>query len=720
MGNEYSGSNGDEENTVTEDILIELENNTPIVGIEIVPSIEVTRMGACIFEWHRMPALGVTSSNADSTTDLVLAGGASSGSNISIDVQSIKSRIPVLISQGANYTPTNDDVHHKLRFSVVLIGNHKTNQHGVTASSHIVRKEVLMRAAIPLPEKTPARKWVKNKILVKAKRMHYPPLSHDRVQYSLSYHQKRINCRFKVLSYDLFGDDVLRIIKAKTDKNSPQYVNTLPRCPSFVTTEVYRRKVLYRELVSYNADLMCLQRVNAREYDRWYLDLSKIGYSGLFKAQQQQKAPSEDMEATIDYSDQSKFGCAILYRRSRFNRVKDWVIKLSDECIKSSVDQLFQSKLISATTRDSCHSHIKKHGHKVVGMIMELEFKESKDMIQYMKTYTVKGSVDVDYEEIKLLCATLMVNPCMETSSHHEDVHSPEDEDVLSLRLIQALQAHALMTRLDTIPAEQQYKLNKSKACLVIGGNLCGDDTSLAYKYLSRMMSSEQQQQASNRYFQIDTETQVEMDPLKNQDEEEEEQAVEHIEEEEEEPVAPTQPERRMSYVAPLALLNRRSIPDVASPTQTEPEETPISAVRTSNIHLEPSLENTDFSEFDTNVLSEIKHYFRLESCYAVSTGQEIKYPLNNKNRSMTCSRDVIFYGFGDMIVRSVAREAPGRAYPNMYFVSQQVALFAEMELSLMMKKIDEENPPIEEQDEDLFAVQSSCDEGVQDEDHDD
>jgi hypothetical protein len=530
---------------------------------------------------------------------------------------------------------------------------------------------LITKPAIPLPDKTPSRKWLKNKILVKAKRKYYPPLTDNRFQYSLTFQQSQNNCRFKVLSYDLFGDSVLKSMKSRTDKSiimhrhSTMAENPLPDCPSYVMTEVYRRKVLYRELVSYNADLVCLQCVNAKEYDRWYLDLSKLGYSGLFKAHNPTSSQQgEDIEAAIDYSDTSKFGSAILYKRARFNRIKDWIVKLTnDGSTQAFLNKLAQDRIINDQRKNECMDYMRSN--IVVGMIMELEFKDSTEMIDYMKQYTVRGTEGVvyPYSDLKLLVACVKV-----------EIPNSRDPDLT--KLLSLLQAHVVTERLEAIINEQEYEKNKVKTSVIIGGNFAQDRNSLVYRFLSSRRTPRQQHSESANFFRV------------------------AIDEEEKEKESPK--------VTPLQPLTRRAAVDVGTEvTITIPVATDVEDAL--DVEEEPT-------EEDMKLLAHCSHSLQqFDSAYGSTTGKELVYNMSDVDKSPNLTQDFLFFQPSEMQVRCIAKPAPDRTFPNIHFVSEHIALFVEMEMTLMMKQLeyDDEN---NEKNED---VSEELDNEIMDEDED-
>ncbi|CAG2066169.1 unnamed protein product, partial [Timema podura] len=80
---------------------------------------------------------------------------------------------------------------------------------------------------------------------------------------------------FRVVSYNILADLYADSEVARTQ--------LYPYCPSYALTIDYRKQLILRELLGYNADLICLQEVDSKIFD---LDLTpvlgSVGYEGVF------------------------------------------------------------------------------------------------------------------------------------------------------------------------------------------------------------------------------------------------------------------------------------------------------------------------------------------------------------------------------------------------------------------------------------------------------
>jgi CCR4-NOT transcription complex subunit 6 len=82
-----------------------------------------------------------------------------------------------------------------------------------------------------------------------------------------------------------------------------------PYCPMWALNWSFRKQLLRRELQLYNADLLCLQEVQADHYKNYFQPMmSEMGYEGLY---QKKTRESMGLEGKVD-------GCAMFYRKNRY------------------------------------------------------------------------------------------------------------------------------------------------------------------------------------------------------------------------------------------------------------------------------------------------------------------------------------------------------------------------------------------------------------------
>ena len=90
-------------------------------------------------------------------------------------------------------------------------------------------------------------------------------------------------------------------------------------CPPLALLWEHRRENLVKEMIQYDADIVCLQEVQSDHFYAFFQpELKKLGYAGLYKQKQR-----EWYSPTVD-------GCATFYRMDRFDLWESKWIKFSD------------------------------------------------------------------------------------------------------------------------------------------------------------------------------------------------------------------------------------------------------------------------------------------------------------------------------------------------------------------------------------------------------
>lgn len=114
--------------------------------------------------------------------------------------------------------------------------------------------------------------------------------------------------KFTVLSYNLLADLYA----------SPEQFNY---CPSWALSWPYRRTNLLKELLSYDADILCLQEVQSNHFTDFLApELSAVGYTAIYKKK------TTEMYTRNAYAID---GCAIFFRRDRFTLVKKYEVEFN-------------------------------------------------------------------------------------------------------------------------------------------------------------------------------------------------------------------------------------------------------------------------------------------------------------------------------------------------------------------------------------------------------
>lgn len=216
------------------------------------------------------------------------------------DAQSVACKFPgpprntwTEVSQSRSYTPRSDDVGCCLRIEVFPVV--KQADQAITLGKP---KLVETGATLPVPPLPPPRP-------VHYSEFHNPASSHS-------------PNTFKVVDYNIL---------AQCYATKQMY----PYTPIWALQWEYRKHRILAELVSYNADIICLQEVQSSAFEEFFHpSLSAVGYEGLYKRKTREN-PGEDVNG-ID-------GCAIFYRADRFTMVEQYGIEYNEAARQQTMDR---------------------------------------------------------------------------------------------------------------------------------------------------------------------------------------------------------------------------------------------------------------------------------------------------------------------------------------------------------------------------------------------
>lgn len=107
-------------------------------------------------------------------------------------------------------------------------------------------------------------------------------------------------------------------------------------CPPWALAWSYRRQNLLRELLSYKADILCLQEVQSDHYQDFLApELQRAGYAPIYKR-----------KTTELYNKNSYVidGCATFFRRDKFSLVKKYEVEFNKAALSLAEQITTQQK----------------------------------------------------------------------------------------------------------------------------------------------------------------------------------------------------------------------------------------------------------------------------------------------------------------------------------------------------------------------------------------
>ncbi|PIA55177.1 hypothetical protein AQUCO_00800127v1 [Aquilegia coerulea] len=107
--------------------------------------------------------------------------------------------------------------------------------------------------------------------------------------------------KFKVMSYNMLVDFMI--------------MKNYDHCPEWCQTWEYRKQNLLREIITYEADIICLQELQDNHFDHYFkLELAKLGYCAKYKAK---------LHSVHTCDGDVRDGCATFFRENRFREVQE-------------------------------------------------------------------------------------------------------------------------------------------------------------------------------------------------------------------------------------------------------------------------------------------------------------------------------------------------------------------------------------------------------------
>jgi mRNA deadenylase 3'-5' endonuclease subunit Ccr4 len=87
-----------------------------------------------------------------------------------------------------------------------------------------------------------------------------------------------------------------------------------PYCPQWVLLWSYRRQRLLREILSYDADVVCLQEVESKQFEDFFKpEMARAGYDGIYQAKSRARTMAD--WGKVD-------GCPLFFKTSKFTMIE--------------------------------------------------------------------------------------------------------------------------------------------------------------------------------------------------------------------------------------------------------------------------------------------------------------------------------------------------------------------------------------------------------------
>ncbi|CAA0837491.1 Carbon catabolite repressor protein 4 homolog 1 [Striga hermonthica] len=229
------------------------------------------------------------------------------------------------VGNSKTYTPTADDIGHILKFECVVVD---VETREVVASPEPSGTDYVISAPSPSPRRVISVSGV------------------DIARHMGIDRRSSSGMTFSVLSYNILSD-----IYASTELYS--------YCPLWALPWSYRRQNLLREIVGYQADIICLQEVQSDHFEEFFApELDKHGYQAVFKSKSGEVFGG--IMNTID-------GCATFFRRDRFALVKKYEVEFN------TAAQSLTNALVPSSQKNNALNRLIKDNISLI-IVLEAKF----------------------------------------------------------------------------------------------------------------------------------------------------------------------------------------------------------------------------------------------------------------------------------------------------------------------------------------------------------
>jgi CCR4-NOT transcription complex subunit 6 len=209
------------------------------------------------------------------------------------------------VSSVRSYRPGHEDIGKRLKLTVAASTDGRT---GLPSDVTTIVKHVITDPVLPLPQTPPVRSWFSLPINRKAWEA---PIAVPRgciLEHTDATPKAGAGVPLRVVSYNIL---------AEIFASSSLY----PHCPLWALSANYRLQLAMQEILRHNADVICLQEVQADALESYIMPaMTAAGYTGLYK---QKTREAMGAEGKVD-------GCALFIQAERLHIAQYGVIEFND------------------------------------------------------------------------------------------------------------------------------------------------------------------------------------------------------------------------------------------------------------------------------------------------------------------------------------------------------------------------------------------------------
>ncbi|AMD18852.1 HBL050Wp [Eremothecium sinecaudum] len=182
--------------------------------------------------------------------------------------------------------------------------------------------------------------------------------------------------------------------------------------PSWALSWDYRREKLKEEVLNYQTDIICLQEVESKTYEEFWLPLlEKQGYSGIFHAKTRARTMQSKDAKKVD-------GCCIFYKNSEFTTVFTDAIDFSSVWMKHNKFQRTEDYLNRAMNKDN------------VALIVKLKYEHNGEYVWVVTTHL---HWDPHFNDVKTFQVGVLLDYIEKLLKQQHGANNPQEKKKVPL-----------------------------------------------------------------------------------------------------------------------------------------------------------------------------------------------------------------------------------------------------------------------------------------------